>query len=137
MARRAPLVPPTAATGARVGRTRPGSAKRPTRAQRDARAELLRAADRVFDQSPELVGRHLADGWTFRYLESSRGLGPPPASLSPADQAKINYAQADSVVHVITAVLDGLGVSDEVWEQGADIAKRELKAASPEGWEPL
>ena len=137
MARRPALVPPGAATSAGVARAGSGSANEPIRPARDAQADLLRLVERVFDQPPEFIGRHLADRRAVRYLESSRGLGPPSAPLSPADQAKISYAQADLVVHVITAVLDGLGLSNEVWEQGCDIAMRELKAASEEGWSPL
>ena len=134
MARRAALVPRSGATGARVARAGSGSAKRPTRPRRNARAELLRHVDQVLDDRTKRPPIHR---WAIRYLESSRGLGPPPAPASPADQVRISNAQAELVVHVITAVLDGLGLSDEVWEQGSDIAMRELKAASPEDWSPL
>jgi hypothetical protein len=84
------------------------------------------------------VAVHLGpDRPALRYLESSRPLGQASAALSPADQTKISYAQAELVVHVITTVLDGLGLTHEVWEQGSEIAMSELKAASEESWSPL
>ena len=96
--------------------------------------ELLVAAQELSDRASETR----SEPWALRYLETSRPTSVlAPAPLSPADQAKISYAQADLVVHVITTVLDGLGLSNEVWEQGCDIAMRELKAASEEGWSPL
>ena len=130
-------LPPRAATGARVGRTRSGSANEPTRLHRDTRAELRSHLDRVIEKAPELAQRHLAGQWAIRYLESSRVLGPPPAPMSPADQVRISYAQADLVVHLTTAVLEGIGVTDEVWQQGCDIAMNALKTAAEEGWSPL
>jgi hypothetical protein len=134
MARVTPQVSQGIATGGPVGRKRSGSANAPTRRRRGARAELLCHVEQILVEPTE---RAPADRWAIRYLESSRGLGPPPAPASPADQVRISNAQAELVVHVITAVLDGLGLSDEVWEQGSDIAMRELKAASEEGWSPL
>jgi hypothetical protein len=91
----------------------------------------------VIEKAPELAQRHLAGQWAIRYLESSRVLGPPPAPMSPADQVRISYAQADLVVHLTTAVLEGIGVTDEVWQQGCDIAMNALKTAAEEGWSPL
>jgi len=38
---------------------------------------------------------------------------------------------------VMEAVLDGLGLSQEDWERGRDIALRELRAAAGQDWEPL
>jgi hypothetical protein len=125
------------ATAARVGRTRSGSANEPTRSQLDARTELRSQAARALAQIPELGPCRRSDDWAIRYLESSRSLGPTPAPLSPADQIKITSAQAEMVAHVITAVLDGLGLSDEVWYQGSEIAMRELAATTPEDWSPL
>jgi len=37
----------------------------------------------------------------------------------------------------MSAVLDGLGLSEGGWERGRDIAVRELRAAAGQGWEPL
>jgi hypothetical protein len=100
------------------------------------RAGLLRHASAVLVSASDLTERPLTERWAIRYLESSRGLGPAPAPLSPADQAKMSYAQAELMVHVITTVLDGLELSWELWDKGGEIAMRELKAASEEGWSP-
>jgi hypothetical protein len=118
---------------ARVGS---GSANQPTRSQRNARAALRGYLSQAFAAPPELTEHALAD-WAIRYLESGRLLGQAPAPLSPADQLKLTPVQAHLMVRVITAVLEGIGVTDEVWEQGCDIAMRELKASSEEGWSPL
>jgi len=101
-------------------------------AKKAVMAEVLAAAQ-------ERVARTetRADRGAFRYLESSRLLVPPPAPLDPAERHKLNQELADLVAEVITVVLDGLGLSDADWEQGCDIAMRELKAASEEGWSPL
>ena len=40
------------------------------------------------------------------------------------------------MVGVITAVLDGLGLSDEGWQRGSEIARKVLTACSRQGWEP-
>ena len=141
MARSVPDRSPSArSTGSRLTNrpSRKGAANtravsRP-QAKKAMRVELIRRAEQMLAKTRE---RPASDRPAIRYLESSRGLGPPTAPLSPADQAKISYAQADLVVHVITTVLDGLGLSNEVWGQGCDIAMRELKAASEEGWSPL
>jgi hypothetical protein len=73
----------------------------------------------------------------FRYLESSRLLVPAPAPLSPAEKTKLGAEQADLLVGVIWAVLDGLGLSDEVWEKGRLLAEKALQAVVEECWEPL
>jgi hypothetical protein len=60
-----------------------------------------------------------------------------PAPTSPAEQARLSYAQAELVARVTVAVLDGLGLSDEVWNQGHEIAMKVIAASSPEDWSPL
>ena len=44
--------------------------------------------------------------------------------------------EADMLVGVIKAVLDGLGLPDEQWERGSEIASDALRACAVEGWEP-
>ena len=85
----------------------------------------------------EMVGNASSAGPALRYLESSRLLVPPPAPLDPAEQRKLTADLADLVTHVITAVLDGLGLSDADWERGKKIAMEALMAATREGWSPL
>jgi hypothetical protein len=58
-------------------------------------------------------------------------------SLPLADQVKLVETQADRVVGVITAVLDGLALSDEAWERGRKLAAEALRAVAVEGWSPL
>jgi hypothetical protein len=107
------------------------------RERRDARAELLHHVDEVLAHLPGLARNPETDQLAFRYLQSSRGLGPAPAPLSPADQAKMSYAQAELMVGVTTKVLDELNLSDADFVRGIDIAMEALKAASAEGWSPL
>jgi hypothetical protein len=57
--------------------------------------------------------------------------------MSQAEKTKLAEEQADLLVGVIWAVLDGLGLSDEVWEKGRLLAEKALQAVTPEGWEPL
>jgi hypothetical protein len=118
---------PASARSARVG----GVAGR--RARKTLLAQLVGYANRL------VVGPTAApaDRPAVRYLESSRLNAVAPAPLRPADQAKLSYAQAELVVHVITAVLDGLALSAEDWDQGSEIAMRELQASTPEDWSPL
>jgi hypothetical protein len=130
MARRAWLVPRTAATGARVRRSRSkAAATRALRASVDALAAevALGAADHTDSTR-----------WALRYLEAGRPTSVlAPAPLSPADQAKLAYAQADQIVGVIRAVLEGLDVSDADYARGIDLARKALRASSAHGWEPL
>jgi hypothetical protein len=77
-------------------------------------------------------------GWAVRYLLSSRGpAGGAGIPVSPAERARIIEAQAELAVGVILEVLDGLGLTDEVWYRGSEIAQRELEAALETGWSPL
>jgi hypothetical protein len=57
--------------------------------------------------------------------------------MSRADQVKLAEVQADQMAGVIRAVLEGLKLSDDDYTRGIDIAIKELRAASPQGWEPL
>jgi hypothetical protein len=56
--------------------------------------------------------------------------------MSPNEQHKLAEEQADLLVGVIWAVLDGLGLSDEEWEKGRLIAEKALQAVVEEGWSP-
>jgi hypothetical protein len=113
----------TTRVGALVGR----------RAREAALAELLGYADGLSVQSRASAEHH----WAWRYLQSSRRLSVAPAPMSPAEQARLSYAQAELVARVTVAVLDGLGLSDEVWNQGHEIAMKVIAASSPEDWSPL
>ena len=105
------------------------------RARAAARAELLGRAAEALDRTQR---RSLAEGPAVRYLESSRSLPPVVhVSLPLADQVKLVETQADRVVGVITAVLDGLALSDEAWERGRKLAAEALRAVAVEGWSPL
>jgi LmbE family N-acetylglucosaminyl deacetylase len=76
--------------------------------------------------------------WALRYLEACRPSSVlAPAPLSPADQRKLASAQADHMVGVLRAVLEGLNLSDADYIRGSDLAIKELRAASSQGWEPL
>jgi hypothetical protein len=57
--------------------------------------------------------------------------------MSPAEKTKHGAEQADLLVGVIWAALDGLGLSDDVWEKGRLLAEKALQAVTPEGWSPL
>jgi hypothetical protein len=79
------------------------------------------------------------DRWALRYLETSRPtrllMGREP--VSAADQAKLADAQADQIVGVIRAVVEGLNLSDADYQRGIDIAIETLRAVAAQGWEPL
>ena len=135
MARTTRQVSPSAAMGAPVGRTRSASANASSRRRGDARAELRR---RLEEMPVDLATPPEADGPAIRYLESSRMLArQAPAELSSADQIKLVETQADRIVGVISAVLDGLRLSDEDWERGRKLAAEALRAVAAEGWSPL
>ena len=124
-----------------------GSAKEPTRrrpsntravsgssARKAALRELLVAAGERSDR----VSATRSDRWALRYLEASRPTSVLAAApLSPGDKAKLEYAQADQMVGVLRAVLEGLKLSDADYTRGIDLAIEELRAASGQGWEPL
>jgi hypothetical protein len=140
MVRRGPATTPSArSTGA-------GSANQPTSrraantravsgssARKAALRELLAAAQERLDRGTDTR----ADRWAFRYLESSRRLGQIPPAMSPTESHKLAEEQADMLVGVIWAVLDGPGLSDEEWEKGRLLAEKALRDVAEEGWSPL
>ena len=84
------------------------------------------------------AGRPNPEPWAVRYLLSSRGpAGSGLIPVSPAERARIIEAQAALAVGVILEVLDGLGLTDEVWYRGSELAQRELEAAFETGWSQL
>jgi hypothetical protein len=103
------------------------------RAVREARAAIREAAERALVLEPKQPG---ASRYALAYLASlsPRHLLYPPTS--PADLAKLADSQADMLVGVIRAVLDGLGLSDEQWERGREIAQEALTDCTVPGWEP-
>jgi hypothetical protein len=103
------------------------------RAKKAARRELPVTAQELFDRATDTR----ADRWAIRYLESSRRLGQVPPAMSPTEQHKLAEEQADLLVGVIWAVLDGLGLNDEEWEKGRLLAEKALQADVEEGWAPL
>ena len=97
-------------------------------------AELLVAAQGRSDR----VNCTRSEPWAIHYLQASRPTSVlAPAPLSAADQAKLAYAQADQMAGVVRAVLDGLNLSDADYTRGIDLAIKELRASSSQGWEPL
>jgi hypothetical protein len=103
-------------------------------AKQKARAAIREIAERALVVEP---GRPEPRRYALTYLSSlsPRHLLYPPTN--PADLAKLADSQADMLVGVIRAVLDGLGLSDEDWERGSKIASDALRACSVQGWEPL
>jgi len=84
------------------------------------------------------VQRELLVAAGERYLEASRPTSVLAAApLSPGDKAKLAYAQADQMVSVLRAVLEGLNLSDADYTRGIDLAIEALRASSSQGWEPL
>ena len=102
-------------------------------ARQKARAAIRDLAERTLVLEPMQPG---ASRYALAYLASLSPRHLMYPSRDPADQAKIAYAQADMMVGVITAVLDGLGLSDADWQRGSDIASEALRACSTQGWEP-
>ena len=136
MARAMPQVSPRAATGERVGHKRPGPANGPTRRRGVDRAHLIAALDRALE-APALNGRGRDTESAVRYLETVRGFKPPAPPTSSAERLKILETQADQVVGVIRSVLKELHLSDADYQRGINLAIKGLRAASPQGWEPL
>ena len=133
MARRAS--PPKPASGATVARVRRSRSKAATNATRALRASVDALAAKVALQAAD---RNDTTGWALRYLEASRPTSVlAPAPLSAEDKTKMVYVQADQLVGVIRAVLEGLNLSDADYTRGIDLAIKELRAASSQGWEPL
>jgi hypothetical protein len=137
---------PRAAVGPPRARPKPQSDTKPSRARatnvgpvsrrralRQARAAIRDLADRALVLEPKQPGD---SRYALSYLASlsPRHLLYPPTN--PADLAKLADSQADMLVGVIRAVLDGLGLSDEEWEHGSEIASEALRACTVPGWEP-
>jgi hypothetical protein len=135
--------PPVSPTGAQQT---PRSGRKPSRAaasnvrplsrrgaKRAAQAAIRDLAERALVLEPRQPG---ASRYALAYLASlsPRHLLNPPTS--PADLAKLADSQADMLVGVIRAVLDGLGLSDAQWERGSEIASDALRACTVPGWEP-
>lgn len=124
--------PSTGATAARVRRS-------PSRATTEATRALLAHAD-ALAAKVALAASDTADStrWALRYLEACQPTSVlPPALLSPADQIKLAYAEADQMVGVVRAVLEGLKLSDADYTRGIDLARDALRASAAQGWEPL
>ena len=124
--------PPSAATAARVRRSR-------SRATTEATRALLVHVDALGAKvANAAVNPNDSTRWALRYLEACRPTSIlPPAPLNAADQLKLAHAQADQMAGVIRAVLEGLNLSDADYTRGIDLAIKELQEASGQGWEPL
>jgi hypothetical protein len=115
-----------------VRRSRSKSANQATRA-------LLASLD-ALGAKVALQGadRNDTTGWALRYLEASRPTSVlASAPQSAQDKTKMVYVQADQLVGVLRAVLEGLKLSDEDYTRGVDLAIKELRANSRDGWESL
>ena len=139
MARRAsgatPASAATPASGASVARVRRSRSKAATDATRALRASVDALAAKV---AIAAANRNDSTRWALRYLEASRPTSVvATAPLSAGDKTKIMYAQADQMVGVLRAVLEGLNLTDADYTRGIDLAIKELRAASAQGWEPL
>jgi hypothetical protein len=133
MARRASAATPTSgATVARVRRSR-------SKAATDATRALLASVDALAAKVAIAAANHNdSTRWALRYLEASRPTSVLAAApMSPVDKAKLAYDQADQMVGVLRAVLEGLNLSDADYTRGIDLAIKELQEASGQGWEPL
>ena len=133
MARRTPPAKP--ASGATVARVRRSRSKAATDATRALRASVDALAAKVAVAATDTRD---STRWALRYLEACRPTSVlATAPLSAEDKTKMVYAQADQMVGVIRAVLEGLNLSDADHTRGIDLAIKELRAASARGWEPL
>jgi len=105
-----------------------------SRARKAALAELLVEAHELSDRASETR----SEPWAIRYLQAGRPTSVlARAPSSPADGVKLAHLQADQIVGVIRAVLNGLDLSEEEWERGIKIAQDALRAAATQGWAPL
>ena len=104
-----------------------------SRVRKAALRALLATAQDLSDRVTET-----REPWAIRYLEAGRPTSVmAQAPLNPQDAVKLAVLQADQVGNVIRAVLDGLKLSDDDFRRGIDLAIRELRANSRDGWEPL
>ena len=133
MARRVAATKP--ASGATVARVRRSRSKAATDATRALRASV----DALMAKVAVAASDHNdSTRWALRYLEASRPTSVLAAApLSAEDKTKMAYAQADQMVGVLRAVLEGLNLSDADYMRGIDLAMEALRASSAQGWEPL
>jgi uncharacterized protein YgfB (UPF0149 family) len=102
-------------------------------AKQKARAAIVKLADESFARGTVQPG---ASRYALAYLASLSPRHLMYPSRDPVDQAKLAYAQADMLVGVIHAVLEGLGLTDSEWQRGSEIASEAIRACSTAGWEP-
>jgi hypothetical protein len=133
MSRRVAATKP--ASGATVARVRRSRSKATNEATRALLASVDALAAKVARQAAD---RNDSTRWALRYLEASRPTSVLAAApLSPVDKAKLASQEADQMVGVLRAVLEGLNLSDADYTRGIDLAIKELRASSSQGWEPL
>ena len=133
MARRASATKP--ASGASVARVRRSRSKAAADATRALRANVDALAAKV---AIAAANHNDSTRWALRYLEASRPTSVLAAApLSAEDKTKMAYAEADQMVGVLRAVLEGLNLTDADYTRGIDLAIKELQEASGQGWEPL
>jgi len=133
MARRAsPAEPASGATVARVRRSR-------SKAATDATRALLANVDALTAKVAVAAANHNdSTRWALRYLAASRPTSVlATAPLSAEDKTKMASQEADQMVGVLRAVLEGLNLSDADYTRGIDLAIKELRAAAGQGWDPL
>lgn len=102
-------------------------------ALRQARAAIREIAERALVIEPARPG---ACRYALAYLESLSSGHPIQPPTNPAEEAKLTDPQAEMMVGVITAVLDGLGLPYDQWTRGSKIASEALRACSTQDWEP-
>jgi hypothetical protein len=110
-----------------------------SKAATDATRALLAQADALEAKVAVAATNHNdSTRWALRYLEACRPasvvVAPP---LSAGDKAKLASQEADQMVGVLRAVLEGLDLSDADYSRGIDLAIKELRASSSQGWQPL
>jgi hypothetical protein len=133
MARRVAATKP--ASGATVARVRRSRSKATTEATRALLAHVDALTAKV-----ALAASDTRDStrWALRYLAASRPTSVlATAPLSAEDKTKMASQEADQMVGVLRAVLEGLSLSDADYTRGIDLAIKELRAAAGQGWDPL
>jgi len=134
MARPAAAAKPTsAATGARVRRSRSRTANQASRVLL-ANVDALTANLALRGGTGRLDATSLA----LRYLGPSHAGGVlAPVPMSGEEATKLAHAQADRIVRVIRSVLKSLDLSEAEYAKGIDLAMKALRAEAAGGWEPL
>jgi hypothetical protein len=72
----------------------------------------------------------------FLYLRAASRIAPhpdPARALSPADARRLAEAQAETIVGVITRVLEGLELDPDQQLRGRELAAQELRRVSQGG----